>query len=423
MWIVVASIVAYVLRFNLSVAAPSMMRDLGLSEAQLGIVLGAFAWSYGLFQGPGGFFGERVGPHRAMTFIFVAWFVTTAMMALLPRGWPAAASVILLVVLRAAQGAAQAPIFPVTTGSMATWLPPRTWAFANSVSTAGSTVGAALAGPGITWLVLTVGWRQSFLVCAPLGLVLAAIWWWDYRDDPVAHRGVNGAELELITAEALATSQATPIKWMRLLTDRDLVCVTLSYFCANYVFYLYFNWFFYYLTEIRHVPATLGGYFTGAQWMVGTVSAVAGGLACDRLCVRLGPRLGCRISAVGGLVCCAPLLVAGTLASDPMVSVVLLSISFGCIQFVDGTYWAATMRIAGPQTQSATGILNTGGNVVGGIGAVMVPMIARSCGWTTAVASGAVFAIAAAALWFGVRPDLALQDRAQSSTRHPVALT
>ena len=358
-----------------------------------------------------------------MTFIFVAWFVTTAMMTLLPRGWPAAASVILLVVLRAAQGAAQAPIFPVTTGSMATWLPPTTWAFANSVSTAGSTVGAALAGPGITWLVLTVGWRQSFLVCAPLGLVLAAIWWWDYRDDPVAHRGVNGAELELITAEALATSQATPIKWMRLLTDRDLVCVTLSYFCANYVFYLYFNWFFYYLTEIRHVPATLGGYFTGAQWMVGTVSAVAGGLACDRLCVRLGPRLGCRISAVGGLVCCAPLLVAGTLASDPTVSVVILSISFGCIQFVDGTYWAATMRIAGPQTQSATGILNTGGNVVGGIGAVMVPMIARSFGWTTAVASGAVFAIAAAVLWFGVRPDLALQDRALSSTRHPVAMT
>ena len=61
-WIVIASVVAYALRFNLSVAGPAMMRDLGLSEAQLGIILGAFAWSYGLFQAPGGVLGERFGP-------------------------------------------------------------------------------------------------------------------------------------------------------------------------------------------------------------------------------------------------------------------------------------------------------------------------------------------------------------------------
>ena len=415
-WIVVASVVAYLLRFNLSVAAPSMMRDLGLSEAQLGLVLGAFAWCYGLFQGTGGVLGERAGPHRLMTWIFVAWFATTAIMALMPRGWPAAAAVTLLVVLRGAQGAAQAPLFPVTTGSMGVWLPPTRWALANSLSTAGSTVGAALAGPAITWLVLTLGWRPSFLICAPLGLLLAAIWWWDYRDDPSSHPRVNGAEIELITSERARPQEAAPVAWIRLLADRDLMCITLSYFCTNYVFYLYFNWFFYYLTEIRHIPPTLGGYFTGAQWMVGTVTAVAGGLACDRLSVRLGPRLGCRICGVGGLVCCAPLLVAGTLASDPAVSVALLSIGFGCIQFVDGTYWAATMRIAGPQTQSATGILNTGGNVVGGIGAVIVPILATSFGWTTAVASGAVFAVVAAALWFAVRPDMTLQDRARQNS-------
>ena len=72
-WIVVASIVAYILRFNLSVAAPAMMRDLGLSEAQLGVVLGALAWSYGLFQAPGGLLGERMGPRRSMTLMYVAW--------------------------------------------------------------------------------------------------------------------------------------------------------------------------------------------------------------------------------------------------------------------------------------------------------------------------------------------------------------
>lgn len=422
-WIVVASIIGYVLRFNLSVAGPAMMRDLGLSEAQLGIILGAFAWSYGLFQAPGGVLGERFGPRRVMTWLFVAWFATTAMMALVPRGWPIAASLTLLVVLRAAQGMVQAPLFPVTAGgSIFAWLPARTWTLANGLSTAGTTVGAALAGPGITWLVITVGWRQSFFIAAPLGLALAAIWWWDYRDDPSTHPGVNAAEAQQISDERPVIAHATPVKWTRLLSDHDLLFVTLSYFCTNYVFYLFFNWFFYYLTEIRRVPATLSGYFTAAQWMVGAVSAVAGGVVCDRLSTRYGPRVGCRATAIGGLLISAPLLIAGTLAPDPMISVALLSLSFGCVQFVDGTYWAATMRIAGPQSQSATGMLNTGGNIAGGVGAMLVPLIAGSLGWTTAVASGAMLSIIGAALWLGIRPDVSLQSRAVAASVIPSAL-
>lgn len=419
-WIVVASLVAYVLRFNLSVAAPAMMRDLGLSETQLGVILGAFAWTYGLLQTPGGVLGERLGPRLSMTLLFIAWFAATVLMACIPRGWPVAMSLAVLVALRAIQGAIQAPLFPITAGgSMFAWLPPRVWAFANSVSTMGTTVGAALAGPGITWLVLGLGWRQSFVLAAPLALLLAALWWWDYRDDPATHRGVNHAELEWIHSERGALARSAPIRWTRLLADRDLLCITISYFCMNYVFYLFFNWFFYYLTEVRHVPATLSGYFVGAQWMVGAVTAVAGGVACDRLSGRFGPRIGCRVSAIGGLVLSAPLLVAGTLAADPITAIALLSLSFGCIQFVDGTYWAATMRIAGAQAQSATGLLNTGGNVVGGVGAMLVPAIAGSLGWTAAVGSGAVFSIVGAALWFGVRPDLTLQQRGGLQS-HPV---
>jgi ACS family glucarate transporter-like MFS transporter len=415
-WIVVASIVAYILRYNLSVAGPAMMHELGLSETQLGLILGAFAWSYGLFQMPGGMLGERFGPRRAMTLMFVAWFATTALMALVPRGLPVAASVALLFTLRAAQGIVQAPVFPISCGSLFAWLPRKRWALGNSLSTAGTTVGAALAGPGITWLVLTVGWRQSFFIAAPLGLALAAIWWWDYRDDPTTHRRVNAAEVAVIRDDRASDPRVEPMKWTRLLADRDLLYVTLSYFCANYVFYLFFNWFFYYLTEIRHVPATLGGYFIAAQWMVGAVAAVAGGIVCDRLSMRYGPRIGCRASAIGGMVLSAPLLVAGTLATSPILSVALLSLSFGCVQFADGTYWAATMRIAGPQSQSATGMLNTGGNIAGGIGAVLVPVLAGKVGWTVAVASGGIFALVAALLWLGVRPDLALQSRPSAVT-------
>jgi ACS family glucarate transporter-like MFS transporter len=241
--------------------------------------------------------------------------------------------------------------------------------------------------------------------------VLALVWWWDYRDDPAERRGVNRAELELIDADRSAVVHPTPVRWTRLLADRDLLFVTLSYFCLNYVFYLFFNWFYYYLTEVRGLPASSAGLFTGAQWMVGTLAALAGGLVCDRLSARFGARIGCRVTAIGGLLLSAPLLVAGTVAQEPLLCVTLLSLSFGSVQFTDGAYWAATMRMAGPQAQTATGVLNTGGNVVGGIGAMLVPAIAGSLGWTMAVASGAILSVVAALLWFGVRPDLTMQSR------------
>ncbi len=420
LWTVMAAVVAYILRFNMSVAAPAMMRDLGLTEKQLGIVLGAFAWSYGLLQAPGGAFGQRFGPRKAMTLLFVGWFATTALMALVPHGMPAAAAVTVLVLLRAAQGAVQAPLFPIAGGgSIFAWLPPNRWALANGLSTAGTTVGGALAGPGVTWLVLAIGWRQSFLVSAPLALILGVIWWRDYRDDPSTHPGTNVAELALINDARAPSHSHAPLRWSQMLSDRDLLCVTLSYFCANYIFYLFFNWFFYYLTEIRHVDATLSGYFIGAQWMVGAVTAIAGGVACDRLCARFGATKGCRVAAIGGLTLSIPLLLLGTLAENAVLSVALLSLCFGCIQFVDASYWAATMRIAGPDAQSATGMLNTGGNVVGGIGAMLVPAIAASFGWTAALVSGVVFAAFGALLWLGVRADVTLQSRVMVASAPP----
>jgi cyanate permease len=70
---------------------------------------------------------------------------------------------------------------------------------------------------------------------------------------------------------------------------------------------------------------------------------------------------------------------------------------------VDTAYWVAAMVAGGRHAAVATGLMNTGGNVVGALGAVSVPLIAGVFGWFAAVASGAVFALVAAAIWFAVR--------------------
>jgi ACS family glucarate transporter-like MFS transporter len=410
--ICLASFVAYILRTNLSVAGEAMIRDLGLSELQLGLVLSAFAWGYGLLQLPGGVMGEHLGARRSMILLALAWGGLTLLTGLVPGTRLVSPLLCLgaLLVLRFLMGVAQAPLYPVTGGiSTAVWFPITTWAFVNGLTTTTMTLGAAASGPGVAWLALTLGWRNSFVVAAPLGFLVAGLWWWIYRDDPAQHPGVGSEELSRIRAgRSDAAGERARISWTAVLAHRDVLALTASYFCMNYVFYLFFNWFYYYLVTVRRLPEQVGGYFLAAQWMVGSIAASLGGWLCDRLSLRFGRRIGCRLTAMGGLLACAPLLVAGARASDPMVAVALLSLSFGATQLTDGAFWAAAMRIGGPHAAAATGLMNTGGNVVGGIGAILVPLVARGFGWVAALSTGAIFGVAGALLWLGVRADVSM---------------
>jgi len=139
--------------------------------------------------------------------------------------------------------------------------------------------------------------------------------------------------------------------------------------------------------------------------MVAAVTASVGGLWCDRLCKRIGPRWGCRIPGIVGLSLVAGLLFLGAAAKNPYLAVLFLSLSFGSTQLTEGSYWAAAIFVSGRHASAATGVMNTGGNVAGGIGALLVPATAEAIGWMPALATGSAFAILGVGLWFFIRAD------------------
>lgn len=403
-----ASALGYVLRINVAIAGPAIVADLGLTEVQLGLVLSAFVTTYAVFQIPGGLLGERFGARRALTWLMTGWGVVTILMGLVPSRASAPLGVVLgsLIVLRGLMGAFQAPFFPVGTGgTVAVWLPPARWGLANALQNVGFTLASAVASPVGVWLILHLGWRRAIVVSGPWALALAAAWWWYNRDDPRDHWRVNREELDLIESARPPSGAPTRAGWPALSKNRDLLLLTLSYFSINYVFYLFFNWFYYFLTEVRHVPPQLAGYFAGAQWILGAVAATAGGLLCDRLSATFGSSMGCRLTAMGGILLATPFLVLGATSANPAIVVVLLSVSFASTQLVDAAYWVATMKVAGPRAPLATGVLNTGGNLSGSLAAILVPVVASAFGWAAGVGSGVVFAVAAATLWIWIRAE------------------
>ena len=397
----VLSFVNYLLRNNLSVATPSIRDEFNFSSTELGWILGSFNFAYALFQIPGGIFGEVYGPRRALAIIAISWGVLTFLTGFVPALMAASATgaMVSLVVVRFLLGVGNAPLFPVYAGTVANWFPVGNWAFPNAVGNVGLTLGQAALGPLVTLLIVKFGWRESFYVLAPLG-ILAGAWWYAYgRDRPAEHRAVSKAESDLINSgRAPQSASGSRGEWRKVLLQKDVLLLAGSYFCMNYVFYMFANWLFIYLVEARGFSLLESGWLYALPFVTGAALAAVGGLVCDALCRRIGARWGCRLPAMSGLILVAVFLVAGAYSINPYVAVTMLSLCFGFTQFTEGAFWSASTYAAGPHTATATGVMNTGGNAAGFL-APVVGLMVDQLGWIATLASGSVFALTGAVLW------------------------
>ncbi len=406
--LVLVSFVSYVLRSDVSIASTALVDDLGLTEQQLGYVFAAFAAGYAIFQFPGGLFGMKVGARRAMTIIMVLWGLLIMLTA--AAGSIAASTTTVLAALigvRFLVGAAHAPIYPLTGAVIERWFPIGSWALPNGLSSTGLTLGYAAVAPALAVMVVEFGWQASFVMLGPIAFVGAAFWWWYVRDEPRQHASVNDAEAVLIMANRpeVADAGTDQPDWLRILKNRDVLLLTLSYFCMNYVFYLMFNWVFYYLVEVRGFDAAAAGFFTSVQWIAAAVGATLGGFLCDFLCRRGGMRRGCARPAMLALLLSGTFVCVGALTGNAYIAVGCLAMSFLCNQITEAAFWAAGISIGGRNAGAACGVMNTGGNAAGIVFALLVPLIAQHLGWTTAIVMGTLFAFTSAALWLFIRAD------------------
>ena len=402
------SFLSYLMRQNIHVAGEFMMPELGISEIEMGWIYAAFIWGYALCQLPGGVFGKLLGPRLALSCAGVVWVITTGLTGWLPGEvfFTGSGVITCLVVVRFFVGVAHAPIYPIQAAVVERWFPVGHWALPNAVGSTGLTLGAALAQPLVAFVMVYWGWRASFYIFIPLGMALFWLWWRYATDDPADHASMTRAELADIQADR---EQLTPDAgfgaWRQLIRNRDTLLLTCAYFAENCIFYLFFTWFFHYLVTELGFSILETGFLASLPWLCGAVMASVGGFTCDTLCARLGPRLGCRIPAITGLIAAGGFLYIGLYADSPYTAVALLSLCFASTQFTEGAYWSAQTYVAGPYTAPASGVMNTGGNLAGIVVAPLMPYLAGHIGWVAALSTGSIMAFVGAALWLFIRAD------------------
>ena len=408
--LILASFISYVLRYNTSIAGPTLVSDFGLTERQFGYVLAAFSLGYAAFQFPGGLLVERFGARRVLTIAMVIWGVLTLATAFVPATATTSPVTIMLslAAIRFFVGISHAPIYPLTGGVVERWFPVGSWALPNGLTSAAITIGIFATTASMTWMMIHYGWRLSFGLFAPLAFIASALWWWYARDNPEEHSKANEQEVALILGDREPASEH-PEKakgiWLRVLKDRNVLLLTVSYFCTNYVFYQMFNYAYYYLVSVRNIAEQQAGYMTSSQWICGAAGAAIGGYLCDRLCRSYGMRAGCKWMAISSLIVAAVLLLVGAFAVSAYVAVAAMALCFLFQQLSEGAYWAAAISVGGRHSSTACGLMNTGGNTVGFVNALLVPATAAMFGWTVALSTAAGVALLAAVVWFFIRAD------------------
>jgi MFS transporter, ACS family, glucarate transporter len=404
--------IAYFQQKGLTVAAERMMPDLKISQVQVGWLEWAFVLGYAAFQFPGGVIGQRLGARVTFILIGAVAFLATVLTPLAPRLLQGSALFGMLFALQLLMGLAQAGIFPVGSGVMEAWFRPEKWAIIQGVQTMGMQFAAAATPPIVALLMNSVGWQKALFWPALPAIFVIVLWAWYGRNTPKEHPAVTAAELAELDVRPLEQSPTTISgrRIMKVLGNRSIMLLTLSYVCMNYVFYLIGNWCFLYLVQERHFNILESGWLAMIPPLAAGVGGGIGGKLVAVLCDRIGIRWGFRLLPMLALPTSGILILLAVNLNSPYGAVVALALAYAVLELNEGAFWGATMFVARSDTMSATGVLNTGGNIGGLIGIPIVAYLSGGGHWTAAFVIGTVFAVLGAIMWLGIDADKIIRD-------------
>ena len=416
-------LITYLDRVNISTAAPVISKEFGFDKITMGAIFSAFVWAYALFQVPGGWLGDRLGPRRILTAIVTYWSVMTAATAM-------AGSAVSFIVVRFLFGIGEAGAFPVATRAMQLWYPREERGFVQGITHSASRAGAAIAPPIVVAIMSTLGWQWVFYICGAVGLVWAVWWYFSYRDLPEEHPMVNQIELQRIRGLDQAgninqptTEAKASVPWATLLRSPNMWAIMCAYFTYVYCLWIFLSWLPSYLVEFRHFTLIKVGIFASLPLLAGVIGDTVGGLATDWLLKRTGSaKLARRTVAIVGMLGCCVFIVPAALTEDAYTAVYCLTAAMFFLECTIGPSWAVPMDVGGKYSGTVSGMMNMAGNIGGALSPLVFGFLVQYGNWQAPFIVAASLLVLGAAVWaFWLDPDVSVLEMQQRPATTPAA--
>jgi ACS family sodium-dependent inorganic phosphate cotransporter len=355
---------SYMDRWNLSVAAPLLMREFGWNETTMGLLQSVFFYGFTATHLPGGWLADRFGGRTVLGGGVLFWSLATA-------ATPLGAGFAGLATARLALGLGEGVNTPSILSLVARGFPPVERTRATVVSLAGVQSGTLVAMPLSAWIAATYGWRAIFYVYAALGAVWLVLWlgW--------------AARRPLVPAAAEPVPPATAVPWKRILRAPAVWALLATTFVVNWTIWFVHSWLPTYLMQAHGLSLKGSGLAAALPNLAMVAASVAGGGLADRAIARGHAVTRVRKLVLGsGFAGAIVLLLLLPRMHSPATALACLSGALGCFALGATTVVVTSLDLAPRHAGLLVGLQGTAGNVAGIISPVLGgAIVARTGSW------------------------------------------
>ncbi len=285
---------------------------------------------------------------------------------------------------------------------------------------------AACAGIASTYYVMGAlidqfGWPVAFLISGALTLAVAGIWTAATRSGHVS------------TAKVAARDPVAPDFWSlwRIMRQRSVICITLSYTALGYFQYLFFYWIEYYFETIQMQSRSVARDYSTTITLAMGAGMIIGGWLSDHSPRSLSPRARRALVPMLGMLAAGGVFELGLIAASPRTTLVAFAFAAAFIGACEGAFWTTAVELGGQYGGTAAGLMNTGGNAGGALSPYLTPLLSTyftvrygpDLGWRLGLAVAGIVSVAGAGLWFGITPPSKILNLTSDAERPPPDLS
>ncbi len=374
--IMLGSIVNYLTRSTLAVAAPTLMQDLAITAQEYSWILTTFQITI-MLQPVAGYVLDAVGLKRGYAIFAISWsFISMAHG--LATSWQ------MLAGLRGLLGLAEGSANPAGMKATSEWFPARERGLAGGVFNIGASTGSLVAAPLVAWAILTHNWQFAFVVTGALGLVWAALWLWLYHP-PETHPALSSEERDYILSgqEAHLRGDGTRPSMKKIISQRNFWGIAIPRFLADPTWGTLTFWIPLYLTTVRHWDLKQIALFAWLPFLAADFGSMFGGIIVIQLQKRGVTLLNARRTAfsLGAFLMLGMGFVG--FVDSPYVAVALLSLGGFAHQTLSVTVITmASDLFKKNEVATAAGMAGTLGNLGVLISGLIIGGLVTTVGYT-----------------------------------------